>query len=273
MLAVAIPMLCYFIKPQCAIVLIAIMFFELIGLLRDFGLKKVTKLVVLCMTIGLTFSGANRWISFENAKTGLFLDGTRKFGASHFLMMGLNEECQGVYSGDDIGISQDAATCEERTETNLRVAKERIQKMGLAGLAGHLQNKMLITFNDGTFAWGVEGSFYAYVPEDTDQKAASFLRSVYYTNDQGENYQYLSTIQQLVWLTILTFALLSILVPSEYDQKKLLSVLWVTILGFVLYEMLFEVRARYVYIFVPIFCVLASVGFENVLHQTKGWNN
>ena len=36
------------------------------------------------------------------------------------------------------------------------------------------------------------------------------------------------------------------------------------VIGLTLFELLFEARARYIYIYVPIYCILASIGFENI---------
>ena len=53
---------------------------------------------------------------------------------------------------------------------------------------------------------------------------------------------------------------------SNFNHKhaKILNILWLTWIGLTVFELLFEVRARYLYTNIPLFCVLAAVGIENV---------
>lgn len=53
---------------------------------------------------------------------------------------------------------------------------------------------------------------------------------------------------------------------SSFNHKhaKTLNILWLTWIGLTVFELLFEVRARYLYTNVPLFCVLAAVGIENI---------
>jgi hypothetical protein len=60
-------------------------------------------------------------------------------------------------------------------------------------------------------------------------------------------------------------AFASVFLRKAFKQKWEISVMWVILLGFIAYEMLFEVRARYFYIFAPIVCVLAIIGSKNVV--------
>lgn len=268
--AVWVSMLGYYIKPQCAITLIAIMLVEAVRLLQELRIKKAISFAALCMTIVLTSCCTNALLDMGTQKLNGTLDQNARFGAPHFLMMGLNEKDEGGYSQEDVDYSSSFDTNEERMTGNLSVVRHRIQQMGIGGLLNHFHTKLLTAFNDGTFAWGYEGNFYLEVPEDINRSAAPLLKDIYY-NDH-KYYNYLATIQQFVWLTVLLFASASALRIKKQEEAKPLSVLWLTALGFVAYELLFEVRARYVYIFVPIFCVLAAVGLDNALKLTiKKW--
>lgn len=265
--AVAVSFLGYFIKPQCAFAGIAIISVECIRLINGFSLKKLVRPVALCLVVVITVGCLNGVIGIATKKWGVALDENKKMGIAHFLMMGLNEETQGVYSYDDVLYSGSFDTVQERSKANLTVAKDRLKTMG-ADVFKHLQRKLLVTFNDGTFAWGKEGGFYKFIPKDPNTKAAPFLRSLYY--DSGKRYPYLSLLQHFVWLTVLCFSLASAFLKKNSPLKRELAVLWIVLLGFVLYELLFEVRARYVYIFVPVFCTLAAVGLDNAKRITLG---
>lgn len=261
--AVAIAMLGYYVKPTCAIVLIAIVLIEVADLLRNPRINKAVRLAALCVAVVIASCCANTLMNFGVQKLDGSLNKNATYGATHFLMMGLNEKAQGAYSSEDVAYSRSFGTTQERTIANLRMAKHRLQQMGVGGLLRHLHNKLLITFGDGTFAWGQEGTFYKWIPENPNSKAAPLLKAIYYNN--GRYYGYLSTMQQFVWLAILLLSLASAFLEKRLRPGKPLPVLWLTILGFVAYELLFEVRARYVYVFMPVFCVLASVGLGNIL--------
>ncbi len=49
---------------------------------------------------------------------------------------------------------------------------------------------------------------------------------------------------------------------SRYMKEE--TILMLAVIGLTLFELLFEARARYIYIYVPIYCILASIGFENI---------
>ncbi len=258
--AVFVSAIGYFIKPQCLFVLIAITILEVWKFVINFSLKKLIRPIAVCLVAVIVFSFTNIGLELLNKKYSVQIDKEQSFGFSHFLMMGANQETNGVYSEDDVGFSYSFATSEQRKEANIDVFMERVTSMK-SGLFTHLTKKMLTTFNDGTFAWGNEGNFFAVVPENINNKMAPFLKSIYFL---GNRFAYFATFQHLVWLFILLCSLLTVFSKkANYDQNKL-SLLWIALLGFVLYEMLFEVRARYVYIFVPLLCTLVPIGVRNV---------
>ena len=121
---------------------------------------------------------------------------------------------------------------------------------------------MLTTFNDGTFAWGQEGGFYAFVPTELNSRMAPFLRSIYCGT--GLRTQCFFVVAQMVWLSILLLSTCSCLVKSNTVSNKRIYIIWLAILGLIGFELLFEVRARYLYIYAPVFCLLATVGMERV---------
>ena len=45
------------------------------------------------------------------------------------------------------------------------------------------------------------------------------------------------------------------------------------IIGLVLFELLFEARARYIYTYVPVFCVLAALGMNGVVQKITMYLN
>ena len=266
--AVAASTIGYFIKPQCAIVAIAILLMEAVRLCSRFSVKRLLRCTAMALTLVCVIVCVNGLIDAANDKADLELDDDRRIGITHFLMMGQNKQSNGVYWGKDVDFSLSFDNPQERSAANLQKTADRLRAMGVGGWLQHLGKKMLVTFNDGTFAWGVEGHFYRDVPEEVNDKASPFLRSLYY--DNNENSRLPSTLQHAAWIAVLAFAAMSVFVRDTFPHKHRLPVFWVTMLGFILYEALFEARARYVYIFVPILCVLAAIGFDNAVRLTRG---
>ena len=231
----------YFIKPQCLIVLIAIFCCELI---RTRSLRRFAALALAAVLAGLTFAGTQALIDAGRRSIGFSLDPERKYGAAHFLMMGLNEETGGVYSAEDVWYSSTFATAAERTAGNLEKCRERLDEFGAAGLARHLYRKMRIVYGDGTFAWGAEGAFYRAVPEPPNTSLSPLLRSVFYNS--GSNYRYFSAFEQLLWAGVLLVSLFSAFCAG-CRKKGSASALWLALLGIAAYDLLFEARARYLY--------------------------
>lgn len=95
--------------------------------------------VILCSValIAVVAGGLKNQYNTE----GFEQDKNRQFGLTHFFMMGLNPERGGVWAGEDIVISGNCKTAEERTKTNLEVSKQRLRDYGIAGYAKFLQKK------------------------------------------------------------------------------------------------------------------------------------
>ena len=259
-LASAVSAIGYFIKPQCLFVLIGIVILEILKLLSKPSLKALLRPLVLALVAVLVFSSVNFVLTSFNQKYNIQIDNEQKFGISHFLMMGANQETNGVFSDPDNEFSASFTNSEERNNANINVFIERITTMRF-NFINHLIKKMLTTFNDGTFAWGDEGTFISIVPADVNIKMAPFLKSIYYF---GHNYPYFAIFQHIIWIFILVGAFLTVTTKKNNSEHYKIILIWITLLGFVLYEIFFEVRARYVYIFVPLFCTLVPIGLKNM---------
>ena len=73
--------------------------------------------------------------------------------------------------------------------------------------------------------------------------------------------------EQTVWMLVLVLSFVSAF--KKEMKNGSLNVLWLTEVGIAMYLVLFEQRARYVYIFAPVFCVLASVGLDTAVGLAK----
>lgn len=248
------------IKPQICIITIAILIVSVLGTIsrREISGRQV----FLKAGYFLAGAGLAALIFTAGVKSiGLELDAERKFGISHYLMMGMNRETMGVYRSEDVKFSVGFETQAERTAGNLKVTAERIKDMGPAGFLKQIARKTLTNYNDGTFAWCVEGSFFTEILPEGDNFLSRFLRSIYYPPEQGgEYYRIWSNFEQAVWLNILLLSAFSVIAKKE----STIAVIMLAIIGLTVFEAIFEARARYLYIYAPLYIVLAAKGLETI---------
>ena len=188
------------------------------------------------------------------------MDAEKKFGMTHFFMMGLNEESGGTYSQEDVDFSGSFESTKERTSADFSRAIERVRVMGVNGCVKHICKKVLTAYHDGTFAWGMEGTWYFKIVENINQKMAPFLQSLFYT--AGSRYEILKNLEQFVWIFTLLFTTLAGFFRENEESRDTIDTIKLSIVGLTMFQILFEVRARYLFLYVPFFCMLAAVGFS-----------
>ena len=254
----------YLFKPYTLIAPASLLLASACGAIRR-DPKRVAAVLAAALAAALCFAGfcavEERGMAYvARYALGFEPDREAAFGWQHFLLVGMNANSQGAYAQEDVDYSASFDTRAERNRGDLRYALERLGRMGLGGWMAHLKSKTLITFNDGTFAWGREGNFYLEVYETPKLPGAGLFREILY--EDGRCAPIAETLRQFAWLATLALALLSALARREGQRGGALTALWLSILGFGLYEALFEVRARYLYTYAPCFIILAVLGLE-----------
>lgn len=261
----------YHIKPQTVIPLIAIALIELIS---AFDKKFIKNIITILPYIGGCIVGILIALMIYHLcivpSTHIVTDQDKTIGWQHYIMMGLNDQTDGVYSGDDYAMTQSYETNAERNAADMEEAKKRIHDYGFVGMVRHLYRKQLVNYGDGTFAWNVEGNSFAGDPEWAHNSISGFIRS--YIKPDGKNYEKFISCKQLMWVSIIFF---QIFVPfylqkDIYDNKdKMIMVMVTSIIGLTIFELLFEARARYLFCFAPIYVILGCVGLNNFYSYIK----
>ncbi len=260
----------YAVKPQTVIVFIAGIIVTAFG----FFLRKNRKQLYAVIAAVIVFPAVLITVNYViYPSLGLELDKAKSFGFSHYIMMGLNPETDGVYSNEDTEFTNSIKDPSIRREENLRVTEERLKAYGLKGLLGHLKRKQLINFCDGTFSWGIDGNFFAG-PVLGDMPAvredSPFRPLIHSFIIAGErNYDKYRDLMQLFWLTVLFFAS----VGEIYALKRLvrrdfegipalytLGVLFLSLYGLTVFELIFEAKARYLFTYLPLFLTAGVYG-------------
>lgn len=256
----------YLIKPQTAIVLIAIMLVEMIRGLKNKKawtcLKRICSVVIVLSLI----TGPAMNMLIEKLSR---IEPERNVGMMHFVMMGLNEKTNGVYSYDDVVLSTTPKTADERRIVQIEEIKNRISKMKYTGLLEHVKKKTLTNYADGTFAWGCEGEFFIAWPDRQNARISHVLRS-YIDSKQGENYVVFLTASHCLWLALIMGSILyGIGALRIQKDSDIVLVAVLSIIGITLFELIFEARARYLYIYAPFFVMLGTMGYWSVIQRFK----
>lgn len=250
----------YCIKPQVAIVIIAMGIMEMIRCIKIKPEIKFVKIVGTIVVSVIVICVISSGLHYVYRSHGFVKDKNREFGMTHFVMMGLNEETGGTWLLEDVQASGKCSTSEQRKKLNIKIAKERLENYGPVGYLKFLSKKMLTNYNDGTFAWGAEGAFYYIVPEEPAARLTYQFREVYYYN--GAYYNYFITMEQFLWVTMMAAVWYTALKELFEKREKNYDVLLMelSLIGITLFELLFEARARYLYLYVPIYAVFVLLG-------------
>lgn len=279
----ALSCLGYHIKPQVSIVFIAILiceFFHFAGnssakasLVKDdrylfkrmfsFSWRKTPKAPgrsgVLYALVGILLFTLLYQAIMKDLTSQMDLN--KRFGPAHFIMMGLNSGNNGGYSSEDVAFSASFPDTSRRTAANLEVIRSRLQDMGPSGLGSHLARKLMMNYGDGTFAWRQEGTFFSYLYPPRNTGSSPALRNIIWGDGLANALN--ETAKQGVWVWILASSLGMAAYRKSAD--KTLSAVLLSIIGLTLFTLLFEARARYLYLYVPFYIIAGILGAGKIL--------
>lgn len=256
----ALSVIGYRIKPQLFIVFIAVLIIESMEWLKNCRSGKRTA-GLAGIIIGIICSGLVSQIMISSLDVPVNKEKT--FNIPHFLMMGMNPADRGIWSESDVLFSDSFETADERNKANIDMTVKRIQEMGLNGVLNQFRRKTLTNYDDGTFCWSGEGSFFSEVFEKKDNRWCGFFRGLYYTGeyaDDGKYHLLWANAEQMLWLTILLLNIFAGFAQGNADK----NVIMLSIIGLTVFELLFEARARYLFAYTPFYILLAGYGVHYV---------
>ena len=256
----------YYIKPQTIIMLIAILAWELLKMIvgtaekTQINKKSIILLMVLCIA-GIKCAGfipEAIVYSFD-----IELDADQKFGMAHFLMMGMNPDSEGVYSGEDVEFSASFSNEKDRVWGECKIIKQRLKAYGLVEYIKLLGKKVLTTYGDGTFAWGMEGGdgFWNEIIPQKNEGVSKITREFYY--GAGKYYDKFMLYMQFLWILILFLQCFA----GMKENASEMYIVQLSAIGLLIFELLFEARARYLYTFSPLYILLAVGGLKNIVYK------
>ena len=251
-----------FIKPNVYIVIIAVLGNEFICFLEDYKKKYQFVLTELLLVVVLAGGGG----AYRNHIIGeIGLDFNEEIEASwqYYFYLGLNEESTGSYSSDDYAIFGEFQTSKsDRNSAAVERAVERISNRGFWGSIYFYLKKMVMTFNDGLFGWRSE----VWVSEEYPVEIASNtavtqrLRSIFRGNGLNYDVAGYNAFCQLVWI----FSIMGIpgICLCRNKKREEYDIFIICFLGIFFYQMLFEARARYLFVFLPLLLPIAIFGIQ-----------
>lgn len=259
----------YLIKPQAAIVTIAIALLEAIrlpacGRARRWMAHTAATALITALIVG---PGAQAM----TAASPIALKPERRMGMLHFVMMGLNTATNGTYAWEDVQRSAAEPTREARTQMQIEEIRSRLDAMTPGEMLTHLKKKTLTNYADGTFAWGCEGGFYREWIADKDSVLSPFLKRLIRTDDAL--FQVPLTGLHSVWLALLLGCALcgaAYTLRGARDRDGVLRAAMLALIGLTMFEWIFEARARYLYLYAPFYVMLGVEGFRQTALRLKG---
>ena len=251
----ALGTLAFMIKPQASIPLIAIALCELAALIVRRSKRCAVFLILMGSAFLLVVLPAQ---SVMERQIGIELDSDRAMNPAHYVNMGLNAEHDGAFNMPDLDAVL-AVPAKERTAWCLRTAWARVKEYGVPGMAEHLLRKALVNFADGGFAWGID--FARNDLPVKDERLTPWVRSVVYSD--GTRYPALHALEQAVWLLLLVlcpFGAFGLRRLCAEQETPVPAAMLLSVIGIIAFNMLFEAKARYVFVMVPVMIAVSAAG-------------
>ena len=269
----------YAIKPTTLILMISILLSSL------FFINKCRNVKIIAKYFGLFAFGAvssffilNTLIASSNgfAKYSSSQIREKRTGFLHYLGMGsmrglppYNECNTGSYCpryADDTA----SKGAREREEVSLNIFIDSLTNNFPFGWLKFAILKISNFFNDGTFGvWGEGSSRNNFIQFLAEGNVAHKFRRFLSWN--GDKFRLFSVFISIIWGAVLTLFTIFIFKSADKFKYYYVVLLFFTIL-MVIYQVLFESRARYIFIYLPIFMVGAAFGLNFMLEMYNGRN-
>lgn len=268
----------FYIKPTTIIVIIAITIKELLNINK----KNIPKnILVVCIIIIGMLTGK---MIYEHQKSKYFSSSIseemlseNEMPFTHFLMMGMQQNkienipenggkntfLYGAYNEEDVQNTKKVIGIENKKSYNFRIIKERLHNFGFWGYIKFLFNKSNWILSDGTFYYGCEGTTIPNSYGNQSNAGKNLQKFVTYNTKQFKNIT--ANIMQTLWILLI----LGLVFSYNKKEDKYINVAKLSIIGIVLFILLFEGRSRYLVNYIPLFIVVGTYGLKNSLKQTK----
>lgn len=250
----------YMIKPTAIIIFIAIYIVDLAFSMINNVLKDTLKSIGVSLAVMIIiYSGMTAiWMQFIERQPYFEIDQGKSVPMQHFMMMGLTENngFYGAWNQEDVDYTLSYSTKEERKEADIIRMKEKLEEYGVFGYLDYVMKKARWITSEGTFFWFGEGNF-----ANDREIDSSLFKNLWYP--EGKYYDVYQYISQVIWIGILIMCSIPFYFMFKRDSEQYdywHSVIRCTLMGIILFILLFEGRSRYLILYLPFFCILAVMG-------------
>lgn len=235
----------YFLRPTALIPFIAVICCFVMYQKKDRESRRQYVYIVICMFI----VAAGCFIGIKKGNARYAVEDKDNFPATHWVMMGLHEG--GEVNTHDNALTASYKTKEEKAKANLKEIYRTAKEYGISGLTDHFIEKLAGTWADGTADYGDRIR--------PDRKISRMYQWV-----GGEKTDLVVMYCQSYRIVLMLFAFFSVCTQRERTRReeKKMFVISLTVLGGILFYLLWEGKSSYSVPFLPFLCILAVDGAE-----------
>ena len=220
--------------------------------------KKFAKSAVILTLIFLcTYTGFNKTANHYFHENGLEERPEKEITMWHYFMMGENPRTLGAVCNWDRKYTSSFKTVEERNAANIERGIFRIKSRGISGNLFFFTYKNFQNYGDGCFSPAQD------VVEGETGYGESLVEKLFIK--KKEYNRYYALVEQSIWLLVL--GLIMVTAVNYKKENKMMLYLKILILGVSAYTLIFESRAKYLYMFVPFYLMLAGMGLNILLKK------
>ena len=178
----------------------------------------------------------------------------------HYFMMGLNEEYDGTFNFDDDTFSHYIQSYDERISQEKKQIKIRLKSLGPWGVVKLYSKKLIIDYNDGSYGYGLAGD--EFVDDPLLEDAPWNIWARFFTLPTHKGHPVYLNLMQIIWLGMIPFMLF-----FKLKDKTNVS-LALCLVGITMFVLIFESQQRYLFLYGPVYVIVAVIGLHNRLKAT-----
>ncbi|MCD8014784.1 MAG: glycosyltransferase family 39 protein [Lachnospiraceae bacterium] len=234
-------------------------------------------LIAVC-AFGIIFGVSNLLISRALAISDEIVE-EYEIPLTHWIMMGLDGN--GGYSGDDYAFTTSISGYQAKVNATVSEIKERLDNLGVQGLLKHIFYKKLRR----TWCKCMLGAD-SYISESTLKERTMFQKLFYKKGSLSLPVHIITSVYYFILMLgvfasgVFSFSKSSAANSTETLRSSLTFICRTTLIGFFLFESIWECNSRYLLCLIPVFMLTAGDGLlqitaflQKILHQNTASHN
>lgn len=214
----------------------------------------------IIVAVAIFITGINAFVrsfNFTNEEE-LF---EQRYPTNHWIMMGLKDD--GDFNQEDSTFTRNAGNYDQKKAAANKQIAERLEKMGLMGLTKHLYEKVIFTWDDGTY-W--ISNHINSKDENGNQIENRNILFEFVLKD-GEYYNVFYLYSNSLHMCMLMLIVVSAFLAAKKKKISKMTLIHGIVFGVTLFFMIWETRSRYLFNFTPLFILTAVNGLISL------WDN